>query len=108
MRTPQEVMARLEEVEEQMATNQNALETAAMDYSAYKREVDVAKAKTFQTAEGSVQSREAQALIAVSASDLWQVFVSAEAAYESLKLAQRSLSDRGSIGQSLLRAQAAA
>lgn len=106
MRSPQEVMQRLEEIEAQQATNQNDLESAAMNYYQYKRETDVERAKAFLTAEGSVQAREAQALVAVSNSDLWRNFVSAEAAYESLKLAQRSLSDRGSIGQSLLRAQA--
>lgn len=99
-------MQRLEEIEEQLATNQNSLESAAMDYHSYKREVDVARAKAFLNAEGSVQAREAQALVAVSHGDLWRNFVSAEAAYESLKLAQRSLSDRASVGQSLLRAQA--
>lgn len=103
--SPQEVMARLSTIEEQMATNQNALERAAMDYFSYKREIDVERSKALLTVEGTVAEREAKATQIVAASDLWQAFVRAEAAYESLRAAQRSLADRASIGQSILRAQ---
>ena len=107
--SPQEVMQRLDEIEAQMATNQNALEAAAMTFYSCKREVDVERAKaTLRQKGGTVAEREAQALLEVSSGDLWQKFVPAEAAYESLKLAQRSLADRASIGQSILRAQKAA
>ncbi len=99
-------MDRLEEIENQMALNQNDLEHAAMDYFTYKREVDVLRAKTLRTIEsGTVAEREARVTEIVAASDLWGTFVKAEAAYESLRLAQRSLGDRASIGQSILRTQ---
>lgn len=99
-------MERLAEIEALMATNQNELEKAAMTYFSCKREVDVEQAKAINRQEGgTVDSRKAQALIELSAGDLWQRFVPAEAAYETLKLAQKSLADRASIGQSILRAQ---
>lgn len=99
-------MERLAEIEALMATNQNELEPAATNYYTYKREVDVLRAKTLLTLEGgTVDSRHARVTEIIASSDLWEAFVSAEAAYESLKLAQRSLADRASIGQSILRAQ---
>lgn len=97
-------MTRLSEIESQMAENQNALEAAAFDYFGLKRERDLARAKSLLRQDGgTVAEREARATVEVSSGDIWNRFVAAEASYESLKAAQKSLADRASIGQTLLR-----
>lgn len=104
--TPQEVIARLTDIEDHLATNQNALESAAFSYFSLKRERDIARAKALLAQQGgTVAEREAKALIEVASGDIWEQFVSAEAAYEGLRLAQKSLSDRAMIGMSILRSQ---
>lgn len=102
--TPQEVMQRLDEIEGQMAENQNELEDAARDYFTLRRERDVQRAKLLATTPktGTVDDRKAQVLLQMENTDLWRAFVAAEGNYESLKLAQFSLRDRASIGQSIL------
>ncbi len=92
-----------------MAVNQNDLEAAALAYFGLKRERDIARAKALrEQSGGSADSRAAAALLAIENTEMYRKFVEAEANYESLKLAQRSLADRASIGQSILRAQKAA
>lgn len=106
-------MERLEEIEEQLAENQNALEDAASAYFAAKRWRDVKRATILLSkAGGTIAEREAETLVQLANSEetkeLYAGFVAAESSYESLKLAQRSLEARASIGQSILRAQNAA
>jgi hypothetical protein len=104
--SPAAVMQRLADIEGQMASNENGLEAAAMDYFSAKREHDLEMAKAVLRQEGkTVDQRNAQALVEVATGDVWQKFVTSEAAYNGLKLAQESLSSRSMIGMAILRAQ---
>jgi hypothetical protein len=98
--TPQAVMQRLAEVENDLALRQNALEAAAMDWYRAKRDREKARAVQFLAAEGTVAERQAIA-DRETATDGKQE----EALYESLRAVVRTLETRASIGQSLLRAQ---
>ena len=105
--SPQQVMARLDDLESEMATAQNELEDAAMTYFKLKHEWNRRMAIALRKAEGANAGvRESNALIEVTTDDVFYMnFVAAEATYEALKLSQRSRADRASIGQSILRAQ---
>ncbi|MBS3928033.1 MAG: hypothetical protein KGZ65_06175 [Sphingomonadales bacterium] len=99
-------MERLAEVESQLEENERELSGAATAYFGLKRERDVARAQALLEADGkNSDARNAQALLQIENTDLYREFVQAEAAYEGLALAQKSLIARATIGQSLLRAQ---
>lgn len=97
---PAAVMARLEEIEHDLALRQNELEEAAFCWFKAKRDREKQRAEAFLGAEGTVAQREALA-------DLEAANVGAEheASYEALKAVCRVLETRASIGQSILRAQ---
>jgi hypothetical protein len=98
---PGAVIVRLAEIENDLALKQNELEAAAMDYFRAKRDKELAWAEAFIAAtEGTNDHRKATATIATS-----HLGLEAEAKYEGLKAVVRVLSDRASIGQSILRAQ---
>ena len=98
--SPEQVMARLSEIENDLALRQNALEAAAMSWFIAKRDKEKARAVAFLAAEGSVAERSALA-DQQTATDGKQE----EALYESLRAVVRTLEARASIGQSLLKAQ---
>lgn len=98
--TPQQIQAKLEGIDADLAQRQNALEEAAMTWFQAKREREKEYAIAFQSAQGTVDSRKARA---VEASYL--IGVESEARYEALKAVVRVLDTRAAIGMSLLRAQ---
>lgn len=93
-------MARLEEIDKDLAVRLPALESAALRYFRAKRDREHARAIAFLAAQGSVAERSAIAdqQTALDAKD-------AEAEYEALRAVIRVLETRASIGQSILRAQ---
>jgi hypothetical protein len=98
--TPQLVMARLTEIENDLATRQNTLESAATRWFKAKRDKEHARAVAFLGTEGSVAVRQAEA-DKQTAMDGRE----AEAEWEAVKAVVRTLETRASIGMSLLRAQ---
>lgn len=98
--TPQQVQARLEEIERDLAIRQVSLEAAALGWFRRKRDKEKQWAQAYLTATGPVQERKAHADLAVSV-----VGVTEEAEYEAIKAVVRVLETRATIGQSLLRSQ---
>jgi hypothetical protein len=97
---PSAVMARLAEIENDLAARQNTLESAGMAWFKAKRDREKARAVAFLAAQGTVAERSAIAdqKTAVDGKN-------EEAEWEALKAVVRVLETRASIGQSLLRAQ---
>jgi hypothetical protein len=100
MDTPAPVIARLEQIEQDLAARQNALEAAAFTWFRAKRDREHKRATAFIRSAGTVAERNAQA-------DLETVMLGAreEAEWEALKAVVRVLETRASIGQSILRSQ---
>lgn len=97
---PAAVMARLAEIENDLAVRQNVLESAATTWFKAKREKEREWAKEFLLQEGTVAERKA-----VADAETAYIGREAEAEYESLKAVVRVLEARATIGQSILRAQ---
>jgi hypothetical protein len=100
---PAVVQARLNEIDIDLATRQNKLESAALDWFRGKREREKARAEAFLAAGGTVAERNA---IADKTTAL--LFVEDEAKYEAQKSVVRVLDTRAAIGMSLLRSQSRA
>lgn len=100
LHTPQEVMSRLQAIDDDLATRQNDLENAAFKWYTEKRERERAYAHAYIEATGTVDERKSHATQAS-----YLIGVEAEARYEALKAVTRTLETRASIGQSILRAQ---
>jgi hypothetical protein len=94
------VLARLEEIETDLARRQNNFEAAALAWFRAKRDREHQRAVAFMRAEGSVAERNAQADI-----ETCRIGVEHEAEYEALRAVMRTLETRASIGQSVLRSQ---
>lgn len=97
------VQSRLEEIETDLASRQNELESAALDWYRGKREREKARAEAFLAAEGTVAERNA---IADKTTAL--LFAEDEAKYEAQKSVVRVLETRANIGMSVLRSQSRA
>ncbi len=100
LHTPQEVMARLQGIDDDLATRQNELENAAFEWFREKRERERAYAQAYIEAKGTVDERKSKATEAS-----YLIGVEAEARYEALKAVTRVLETRASIGMALLKAQ---
>ena len=98
--TPHAVMARLEEIDRDIAGRQNTLEAAAMAWFRIKRDREKQWALAFIAADGTVAERKA-----LADRDTATIGAEEEAAYEAAKAVVRTLETRASIGQSILRAQ---
>lgn len=98
--SPSEVMSRLEEIENDLATRQNTYENAAKKWYRAKRDKEKARAVAFLSAEGTVAERSAIADRETALNGREE-----EAEYEAVRAVVRTLETRASIGQSLLRAQ---
>lgn len=96
--SPHRIMARLQELEEDLGKRQNALESAARNWFVAKRERERDRAATFLTSEGTVAERNAYADRAHARDG-----AEAEAEYEALKAVCRVIETRVGIGQSLLK-----
>lgn len=97
---PAAVMARLQEIDDDLARRQNVLEAAGMAWFKAKRDKEKARATAFLSAEGTVAERNAIAERATALDGRNE-----EAEWESVRAVVRVLETRASIGQSLLRAQ---
>lgn len=93
-------MARLEEIERGLALIENEFEAAALAWFRCKRDRDVKYAVEFDAGLGTVAGRQLRAKAEAAG-----VGVDEEARWEALKLTVRSMEARGTIGQSILRAQ---
>lgn len=105
---PAAVMGRLAEIESDLAGRQNEYEDVADKLARVKREWDKRMATALVGAKGSSKElREAEALLAILAAgdDIYERLTDAEARYSALKVVTGSLSERASIGQSILKAQ---
>jgi hypothetical protein len=98
--TPELVMARLREIEDDLAERQNEYENAAMNWFRVKRDEKKARAEAFLSARGTVAERSA-----IADRDTAHLGGEEEGRYEALKAVVRVLDARASIGQSILKAQ---
>jgi hypothetical protein len=96
-------MARLAEIDADLARRQNEIEAAALDWFRAKRDREHALAAAFVASEGGAEARKAHAVLTVG-----HVGREEEARYEAQRAVMRTLETRASIGQSILKAQARA
>ncbi len=97
---PAGVLDRLEAIEQELATAENDFENAAMAWFQVRRLRAHQEATAFVSAQGTDTARRLAAK-AVGADVGWED----EARYEILKTKIRTLGDRATIGQSILKAQ---
>jgi hypothetical protein len=97
---PGAVVARLQEIEDDIALRQNAYEDAALKWYRAKRDKEHKRAVAFIGATGTVAERNA-----IADRETAMVGKEEEALYEAIKAVVRTLETRASIGQSLLRSQ---
>jgi hypothetical protein len=97
---PGNVLARLEQIETDLADRQNALESAARGWFIAKREKEHKHAVAFISAEGTMAMREA-----IADRETALVGCQEEAEWEALRAVTRTLETRASIGMSLLKSQ---
>lgn len=104
---PAQVLARLEEIEQDLATRQSAYEQAAGERARYVRDWDKRLAIHQKTAKGAnAETRKATALVAaVEQDDLYERMTDAESRYEALRIVTKVMEQRATIGQSILKAQ---
>lgn len=93
-------MTRLEAIEKDMAVRQLAYEASARAWVLAVRQQKHDRAVAFLGAEGTVAERSA-----IADRDTSVIGTSEEAEYVALKAVMQTLSERASIGQSILRAQ---
>jgi hypothetical protein len=100
MDNPGQVIARLEEIEQDLAKRQNLTEDAAKSWFRAKRDKEHRRAVEFLKASGTVAERNALADQETALDGKNE-----EAEWEALKAVVRVLETRASIGQSILRSQ---
>lgn len=105
--TPGAVIARLAEIETDLANRMNEYETAASDRARLIRDWDKHFAIALKTAKGGdAGARKAAALVtAIETDKTYEQLQEAESAYEALKVVTKVLETRATIGMSILRAQ---
>ena len=97
---PQLTMDRLEQIEQDLAARQNALEAAARAWFQAKRQREHDRAVAFLSADGTVAERNAMADRATALDGR-----EAEAEWEALRAVVRVLDTRAMIGMGILKAQ---
>lgn len=97
---PAAVVARLEEIERDLAVRQNALESAGMAWFRRKRDREHAFAVAFLSAEGTVAERKA-----IADRETSLIGKDEEAEWEALSRVVRVLETRANIGMALLKSQ---
>lgn len=104
---PAAVMARLAEIENDLAQRMNDYESAAGDRARLIRDWEKRLAIARKVAKGNdAESRKAAALVsAADQDDLYQRLQDAESTYEACKVVTKVLETRATIGMSILRAQ---
>ena len=103
--TYSEIVTRLEGIEEALAHLDVETEHPAAAYYKAKGAWEFAWSKCYLTQEGTVADRTAHTIIALYESGDYTAYVTAKGAWEAHKAKMRTLADRASIGQSLLKAQ---
>lgn len=99
MLSPAQIMERLEQIEQDLASRQNEYQQAAEDWHRANRDKEKSWADAYMLATGQVTDRKAAAIQASS-----HIGADAEARYVALKAAVSVLETRSMIGQSLLKA----
>lgn len=99
--SPQQVTARLEAIDQDLAVLQNEIEDAAWKWFRAKHRREQARAEAYLRAEGSIEVRRAIADAQTACQAMEE-----EAMWEAKKAKLRSLEARLSVGQSILRSQA--
>jgi hypothetical protein len=105
--TPGQVIAKLDEIERDLAGRLNDFEAAADDRARLIRDWEHRMAIHTARARGtSAEIRKANALVAAVEQDtLYERLTDAEARYDALRVVVKVLEDRSTIGMSILRAQ---
>jgi hypothetical protein len=98
--TPQQIQAKLEDIEQDLAARQNLLERSAMAWYRKKRDREAAWARAYISADGPAHVRKAEADLSVAT-----VGVQEEAEWEALRAVVRTLETRATIGMALLKTQ---
>lgn len=98
--TPQAVMVRLAEIENDLALRQNLLEASALAWYGCKRNKEKARAVKFLSATGTVAERQAIADRETATDGKEE-----EALYESLKAVVRTLETRANVCMAVLKSQ---
>ena len=102
--THDQIITRLEEIEEALATLDQEQNHPAHRYFIAKRDWEKAWAEQYLSTEGTVDERKNKTILALYKTEAYKDYVTAEASYEAHKAKTRTLETRASIGQSLLRA----
>lgn len=104
--TPGAVIARLADIENDLALRQNDYERAASDRARCVRDWDRRLAIHGKVAKGSsADVRKSVALVAASEQDdLYERLTDAEARFDALRVVIRTLETRSAIGMSILKA----
>jgi hypothetical protein len=99
MLTPQEIIARLEEIEQDLASRQNEYAEAAEAWVRKDREREQKNAEAYMAATGQVTDRKAAA-----SNESATIGMEEEARYVGVRAVVKVLETRATIGQSLLKA----
>lgn len=103
--THDDIVTRLEEIEEALAQLDQEQNHPAAAYFRAKRDWELAFAREYVRHEGlTVEERKNVTILELYKGQAYKDFISAEASYEAHKAKTRTLETRASIGQSLLRA----
>lgn len=105
--SPGQVIARLDEIERDLAERQNDYERAADEKARLSRDWEKRFAICMKKVTGPNEAaRKAHAFVAaVEQDDLFERLTDAEARYDALRVVVKVLEDRSTIGMSILRAQ---
>jgi hypothetical protein len=105
--TPARVMARLHEIDEDLAERQNELEESAEQLKRAQRAWEYQSALLYPNTTGTVAERESAVLVALVAAQpaLYEQLCDSEAKYAAIQKVVDLLGKRASIGQSILKAQ---
>jgi hypothetical protein len=98
--TPQQVMERLQGIEQELADSTNELEQAAYGWFRKKRDKEHDEAVAFMSAEGTDTKRRM-----VAKRETSHIGMEEEALYEALRARVRTLETRATIGMALLKTQ---
>jgi len=96
---PQQLIERLEQVDQDLAERQNQVEDLAVRWFRAKRDREKAYAIAFLSADGTAGERDAHAKLAAHTVDDGSI----EGEWEGAKAAVRALETRASVGQTLVR-----
>lgn len=103
--TPQQIIERLEGIEQDVWHRQLKGEQAAENYHHAKRDYELAFAEAYVSIDGGPMDKKVRATALLADKECYFKLKENEAAYEGWRAAMRTLELRATIGQSLLKAQ---